>query len=115
MEYSKILLTFCQVILGAGVATALAVKVTGSPSFMVVVVKRSTNFGATICSFSITFRLHWKDVSPPLFLATQVTTPLSDLLTFVIMRELLPVSFTKILCVVSLVTGYPLMYQVTSG
>lgn len=51
-------LTFCHEILGTGVPTALALKDTGSPSFTVTVVNRSTNFGAITSSFSMTFRLH---------------------------------------------------------
>lgn len=51
-------ITFCQVIRGIGVPTALALRTTGSPSFTWTVVKRSTNLGATTCSFSITFKLH---------------------------------------------------------
>ena len=100
---------------GTGVPTARAMKTTGSPSFTFVVVNRSTNFGATTCSFSITFKLHWNEVSPALFLATQVTTPASARLTFVIISELLPDSFTRILWVRSLATCWPFMYHVTSG
>ena len=107
--------TFCQVMRGTGVPTARAMKTTGSPSFTFVVVNRSTNFGATTCSFSITFKLHWNEVSPALFLATQVTTPASARLTFVIISELLPDSFTRILWVRSLATCWPFMYHVTSG
>lgn len=107
--------TFCHVIRGTGVPTARAIKTTGSPSFTLVVTKRSTNFGAITCSFSITFKLHWQEVSPALFRATHVTTPASERFTFVIINELLPDSFTRILWVMSFATCWPFIYQVTSG
>lgn len=58
IQPTDVVITFCQVIRGIGVPTALALRTTGSPSFTWTVVKRSTNFGATTCSFSITFKLH---------------------------------------------------------
>jgi len=58
IQPSDAVITFCQVIRGKGVPTALALRTTGSPSFTWTVVKLSTNLGATTCSFSITFKLH---------------------------------------------------------
>lgn len=93
--------------------TARALSTTGSPSLTVTVVNRSTNLGATTSSLSITFKLHWKEVSPALLRATQVTTPPSTLLTLVIMRAWLPDSLTRILWVASSLTWRPLMYHAT--
>lgn len=50
--------TFCHVILGIGVPTALTFNVTVSPSFTFKGVKRCTNFGETTSSFSTTPKLH---------------------------------------------------------
>lgn len=50
--------TFCHVILGIGVPTALTLNETVSPSFTFKGVKRCTNFGETTSSFSMTPKLH---------------------------------------------------------